>query len=42
MMAVKDTNLYPTGIKFSDDDMAALSSSRNPFHGEWNYTLQPQ
>ena len=40
--AVKDTNSYPTGIKVSDEDMAALKITRNPFHGEWNYTIQPQ
>jgi transposase len=40
--AVKDTNSYPTGIKVSDDEMAALSIVRNSFHGEWNYTIQPQ
>jgi hypothetical protein len=40
--AVKDANLYPTGIKVSDEDMAALNISRNPFHGEWNYTIHPQ
>ena len=40
--AVKDANIYPTGIKVSDEDMAALNISRNPFHGEWNYTIHPQ
>ncbi len=40
--AIKDANNYPTGIKVSDEDMAALSITRDPFHGEWNYALQPQ
>jgi len=40
--AVKDTNSYPTGIKISDEDLAALNITKNPFHGEWNYTIQPQ
>ena len=40
--AVKDTNFYPTGIKVSDVEMAALNISRDPVHGEWNYTIQPQ
>jgi len=40
--AVKDTNSYPTGLKVSDEDMAALNISSNPFHGNWNYTIQPQ
>ena len=41
-MAVKDTNTYPTGRKVSDEDLAALNITSHPFHGEWNYTLQPQ
>jgi DNA-binding phage protein len=40
--AIKDTQSYPTGIKVSDDEMAALHIIRNPFHGEWNYTIQPE
>src|SRR6266446_979483 len=40
--AVKDTNSYPTGIKVSDEDLASLSIVREPFHGDWNYTIQPQ
>ena len=40
--AVKDTNCYPTGIKVSDEDLASLSIVREPFHGDWNYTIQPQ
>jgi len=40
--AVKDSNTYPTGIKVSDNELAALNLSRDPFHGEWNYTIKPQ
>ena len=40
--AVKDSHTYPTGIKVSDDELAALNLSRDPFHGEWNYTIKPQ
>lgn len=40
--AVKDSNSYPTGIKVSDEDVAALNITREPFHGEWNYTIHPQ
>ena len=40
--AVKDTNSYPTGIKVSDEDLATLNITREPFHGDWNYTIQPQ
>ncbi len=40
--AVKDTNCYPTGIKVSDEDLASLSIEKEPFHGDWNYTIHPQ
>lgn len=40
--AVKDTKRYPTGIKVSDDEMAALKIVRDSFHGEWNDTIHPQ
>jgi transposase len=40
--AVKDSNVYPTGIKVSDEELAALNLSCNSFHGEWNYTIKPQ
>jgi hypothetical protein len=40
--AVKDTTIYPTGIKVSDEDMTKLNMSSEPFHGEWNYTIRPQ
>jgi hypothetical protein len=40
--AVKDSNTYPTGLKISDDELAALNLSKDSFHGEWNYTIKPQ
>ena len=40
--AVKDTNSYPTGIKVSDEDLATLNITREAFHGDWNYSIQPQ
>jgi hypothetical protein len=36
-----DTGSYPTGIKISDAQMAALPVTRHTFHGDWNYTLHP-
>jgi transposase len=39
--AVKDTHSYPTGIKVSAEDMATLNITREPFHGDWNYTIHP-
>ena len=38
---VKDSHVYPTGIKVSDEELAALNISRHSFHGEWNYTIKP-
>src|SRR3989338_192130 len=40
--AVVDQNLYPTGVKVSDADMSRLNISRHDWHGDWNYTINPQ
>ena len=40
--AIKESTTYPTGIKVSKQEMAALNLVRDPFHGEWNYTIKPQ
>jgi Rhodopirellula transposase DDE domain len=34
-----DTGSYPTGIKVSDVQMAALRVTRHSFHRDWNYAL---
>ena len=36
-----DTTLYPTGQKVSDAQLATIQLDRDPFHGEWNYTIRP-
>ena len=36
-----DGNLYPKGVKVSDDEMQAINITRGAFHGEWNYTIEP-
>lgn len=36
-----DTGRYPTGIKVSDADLAAINLKRADFHGEWNYHILP-
>ena len=36
-----DANLYPKGIKVSDEEMQAINITRDNFHGEWNYTISP-
>jgi hypothetical protein len=34
-----DTASYPTGIKVSDEQLAAIAINRHRFHGDWNYTI---
>jgi hypothetical protein len=36
-----DENLYPKGIKVTEEEMQAICITRNEFHGEWNYTISP-
>ena len=36
-----DANLYPRGIKVSEQEMLAIYISRDDFHGEWNYSISP-
>jgi hypothetical protein len=42
VQAALDTNVYETGIKVSDDEMARLRLTPGDFHGEWNYTIAPR
>jgi Rhodopirellula transposase DDE domain len=39
--AALDRNPYPTGIKVSDAELAAVRLEPATFHGEWNYTIRP-
>jgi hypothetical protein len=41
VQAVRDTGSYPTKIKVSDDELAAVHLTPHTFHGEWNYTISP-
>ena len=34
-----NTGQYPTGISYTDKDIAALPLQGHEFHGDWNYTL---
>jgi hypothetical protein len=36
-----DENSYPKAIRVSDAQMSAINIDRDPFHGEWNYTISP-
>jgi len=37
-----DRNLYPKGIKVSDEELATLNIKRDKFHPEWNYAITPR
>lgn len=36
-----DNSLYPSGIKVSDAEFGKIRITRNEFHGEWNYRIDP-
>jgi hypothetical protein len=42
IQAALDTNPYPTGLKVSDEELAAVHMTRATFHSEWNYTISPR
>ncbi len=37
-----DDSLYPAGSKVSDDEFKQIHLTRNTFHGEWNYRIDPR
>jgi hypothetical protein len=39
--AALDPGPYPTGVKVTDEELAAVPIRRHEFHGEWNYTIAP-
>jgi len=36
-----DFHTYPTGIKVTDAELAAIRLAPAAFHGDWNYTISP-
>lgn len=36
-----DLNSYPKGRRVTDDELLMVNLTRDPFHGEWNYTIAP-
>ena len=42
IQAAYDPNWYPTGVKISDTELAALPLDRHDWHPDWNYTLAPR
>ena len=39
IQAADDPNWYPTGVKISDAELAAVPLTPHEFHGDWNYTI---
>lgn len=37
-----DSGEYPTGVRVSGNEIAALPITRHRLHGDWNYTLHHQ
>ena len=42
IQAELDAGLYPTQVKVTDAQMAAVQVAPHAFHGEWNYTIAPE
>ena len=42
IQAELDSGAYPTGIKVTDDQLAAVNLIPAGFHGDWNYTIAPE
>jgi hypothetical protein len=40
--AALDEGHYPTGVKISKEELAAVPLTRDKFHGDWSYTVHPQ
>jgi len=41
LQAELDSGVYPTGIKVTDEELAAVHLKPAPFHGDWNYRILP-
>ncbi len=37
-----DEAIYPRGTESTDQHMSELNIERDPFHGDWNYTIHPK
>jgi hypothetical protein len=41
VQAERDTSYYPTGVKVTDAELAAVPLTGHQFHPHWNYTIGP-
>jgi hypothetical protein len=39
--AKMDHNVYPKGLRITDEELGKVNIHKATFHGEWNYTIQP-
>jgi hypothetical protein len=39
--AEMDHNVYPKGLRVTDEELGKVNLHKAAFHGEWNYTIQP-
>ena len=37
-----DHNVYPAGVKVTDEEIAQLNITKDCFHGDWNYSISPR
>lgn len=42
IQARADNNTYETGIKVTDQELAAVNLTKHKTHGSWNYTISPK
>jgi hypothetical protein len=42
VQCVIDRHEYRKGVQVSDDTLAKVNLTRDPFHGEWNYEIRPR
>jgi hypothetical protein len=42
IQAADDSNWYPTGVKITDAELAAVPLAPHDWHGDWNYTINAQ
>ena len=40
VQASYDPEWYPTGVKVTDKELAALPLTPHKWHGDWNYTIE--
>ena len=36
-----DANLYPKGLRVTDEELEKNNIQKADFHGDWNYTILP-